>query len=153
MDCILASLPSFNFSIPIMSLIWGKQGRLWQLSSSQIAMTHRCWCDSDKCRAMGYTPEGPWLLCKDGELFWEDVAAILYLTGRRVYRDEDKGTVGRGNSMKRCGVSGDLRVAFEVWRQSCKLETGNWEGCADGWGDFDGGGASSFVLLHQSAKQ
>ena len=54
---------------------------------------------------MGHTPQGPGFLWKGRELFWEDVAAILYLTGRRVYRGEDKGTVGRGNSINRYGAS------------------------------------------------
>ena len=145
MDCIFSSLPSFNFSIPIMSLIWGKQGRLWQVSWSQIATTHRCRCDSDKHKAMGHTPQGPGFLWKGRELFWEDVAAILYLTGRRVYRGEDKGTVGRGNSINRYGASD--KVAS--WR----LETEKVVQMDRVTSVFDGGRASRFVLLHETAKQ
>lgn len=111
MDCIFASLPSFSFSIPIMSLIWGKQGRLWQVSWSQMATTHRYWCDGDKLKATGHTPEGPWLSWKDRELFWEDGAAILYLTGQRVYRGEDKA---------------EETVQKDTGRQT-KLQVGDWQ--------------------------
>ena len=120
MDCIFSSLPSFNFLIPIMSLIWGKQGRLWQVSWSQIATTHRHWGDTDNRKATGHTPEQPGVLWKDGELFWEDVAAILYLAGQRVYRGDDKGTVGRANSIKRYGVS-DKVARWTEWHQSLTL--------------------------------
>ena len=147
MDCIFSSLPSFNFLIPIMSLIWGKQGRLWQVSWSQIATTHRHWCDTDKRKATGHTLEQPGFLWKDGELFWEDVAAILYLAGQRVYRGDDKGTVGRANSIKRYGASD--KVAS--WR----LETEKvvqMDGVTSVF-DFDVGKASRFVLLHERAKQ
>ena len=94
---------------------------------------------------MGHTPQGPRFLWKDRELFWEDVAAMLYLTGRRVYRGEDKGTVGRGNSINRYGASD--KVAS--WR----LETEKVVQMDGVTSVFDGGRVSRFVLLHETAKQ